>query len=355
MMAVRVLLKRWSERYFSDEEAVILFFVLLLGFAGIILLGKMLAPFLASVVIAFLLNGLVHALERWHVPRMLAVSLVSCLFIGILFAALFILLPLIWNQLLGLSRELPGMIQVGQTWLASLQDTYPTLISESHVNAWIAQAGQELGQIGQKLISASLSSIPSMMALIVYLVLVPILVFFLLKDQGLLIHWCASWLPNKRRMLGQVWTEMDKQIANYIRGKAIEIVIVGAATYVGLVAFGMQYAALLALLVGLSVLIPYIGAAVVTVPVALIAIFQFGWSDTFIYIMITYGIIQALDGNVLVPLLFSEAVNLHPVAIILAVLFFGGLWGFWGVFFAIPLATLCKAVLNAWPSDFSKE
>jgi putative permease len=66
--------------------------------------------------------------------------------------------------------------------------------------------------------------------------------------------------------------------------------------------------------------------------------------------MLAYGIIQALDGNVVVPLLFSEAVNLHPVAIIVAVLVFGGLWGFWGVFFAIPLATLVMAVLHAWPS-----
>ena len=69
----------------------------------------------------------------------------------------------------------------------------------------------------------------------------------------------------------------------------------------------------------------------------------------FAWLMVTYLVIQALDGNLLVPLLFSEAVNLHPVAIIIAVLVFGGLWGFWGVFFAIPLATLVKAVLNAWP------
>jgi putative permease len=95
--------------------------------------------------------------------------------------------------------------------------------------------------------------------------------------------------------------------------------------------------------------IPYIGAAVVTLPVAIIAFFQWGWSDYFFYLMLAYGVIQALDGNVLVPLLFSEAVNLHPVAIIVAVLVFGGLWGFWGVFFAIPLATLIKAVMNAWP------
>ncbi|RJY21141.1 AI-2E family transporter, partial [Pseudomonas syringae pv. actinidiae] len=93
------------------------------------------------------------------------------------------------------------------------------------------------------------------------------------------------------------------------------------------------------------------GAVVVTVPVALIGLFQWGWSDQFIYLMIAHGVIQALDGNVLVPLLFSEAVNLHPVAIICAVLLFGGLWGFWGIFFAIPLATLFKAVLDAWPRN----
>jgi putative permease len=74
---------------------------------------------------------------------------------------------------------------------------------------------------------------------------------------------------------------------------------------------------------------------VVTVPVTLIALFQWGWGDQFIYLMAVYAIIQALDGNVLVPLLFSEAVSLHPVAIICAVLLFGGLWGFWGIFFAI--------------------
>ncbi|MDA1406547.1 hypothetical protein PALA46_00683 [Pseudomonas aeruginosa] len=149
----------------------------------------------------------------------------------------------------------------------------------------------------------------------------------------------------------QVWAEMNQQIANYIRGKVIEIVITGAVTYIAFAYLGLNYAALLALLVGLSVVVPYIGAVVVSVPVAMIAFFQWGWSDQFIYLMVAHAIIQALDGNVLVPLLFSEAVNLHPVAIICAVLLFGGLWGFWGVFFAIPLATLVKAVLDAWPKD----
>ena len=86
-----------------------------------------------------------------------------------------------------------------------------------------------------------------------------------------------------------------------------------------------------------------------TFPVVIVAFFQWGVGDHFWYVILAYSIIQAVDAVVLIPLLFSEVVNLHPVAIIVAILFFGGLWGFWGVFFAIPLATLVKAVLNAWP------
>jgi putative permease len=156
-------------------------------------------------------------------------------------------------------------------------------------------------------------------------------------------------LPEKRSVMTAIWSEMNIQFANYIRGKAIEILIVGSLSYIIFLILGLNYAALLALLVGLSVLIPYIGATVVTFPVLLVGYMQWGFSSEFLWLFVSYGVIQFLDGNVLVPLLFSEVVNLHPVAIIVAVLLFGGLWGFWGVFFAIPLATLVKAIFNAWP------
>ncbi len=115
----------------------------------------------------------------------------------------------------------------------------------------------------------------------------------------------------------------------------------------GFLLFGLNYSLLLAVLVGFSVLIPYIGAFVVTIPVVGVALFQFGAGTEFWSCFAVYLIIQALDGNLLVPVLFSEAVNLHPLVIILSVVIFGGLWGFWGVFFAIPLATLIKAVIHA--------
>mgnify|MGYP001127647543 CR=1 FL=1 len=111
----------------------------------------------------------------------------------------------------------------------------------------------------------------------------------------------------------------------------------------------IMFCCLMAVLVGFSVLIPYIGAFVVTIPVIGVALFQFGAGTEFWSCFAVYLIIQGLDGNLLVPLLFSEAVNLHPLVIILSVIIFGGLWGFWGVFFAIPLATLVQAVIHAWP------
>jgi putative permease len=170
-----------------------------------------------------------------------------------------------------------------------------------------------------------------------------------LKDKEEITAWLSGHLPKQRPMLRRIWAEMDMQIANYARGKAIEILIVGGVSYVSFAFLGLNYAALLGLLVGLSVIIPYIGATLVTIPVVLVALVQWGVGNEFYTVVIVYFVIQILDGNVLVPLLFSEAVNLHPVAIILAVLFFGGVWGLWGVFFAIPLATLIKAIMSAWP------
>jgi putative permease len=239
--------------------------------------------------------------------------------------------------------------------LRQLPENYPQLVSAEQVDGIISQLGQELAALGQQALGWSLSSVASIITLVVFLVLMPVLVFFFLKDKELMISWATDYLPRERSLVNSVWVEAEAQIANYVRGKVAEIFIVGVVTYVTFLILGLQYSALLATLVGFSVLIPYIGAAVVTIPIALIAFFQFGWDWSFGHVMIAYAIIQALDGNLLVPLLFSEVVNLHPVAIILAILFFGGLWGFWGIFFAIPLATLVQAVLRAWPRNDSDE
>lgn len=344
------VLKKWLDETFAMEESIILLLIITGGLFLLVSLGNVLAPVVTSIILAFMMQGLSAQMVKRKVPPWAAVTVAFTVFVGSFFIALLVILPLIWRQMTALFTELPIMLAKWQQLLLLLPERYPGIFSESQIEQWTVLAQSELGQLGQLVVSFSISSIPNVVGVLIYIVLVPILVFFFLKDKQLILQWLAAFLPSERPMLTKIWLEMNEQVANYVRGKAIEILVVGSVSYVAFISLGLNYSALLAVLVGLSVVIPYIGAAVVTIPIAMIGYVQWGWSSDFLTLLVVYGVIQALDGNVLVPLLFSEAVNLHPVAIILAVLVFGGIWGFWGVFFAIPLATLIKAILNAWPA-----
>lgn len=348
------IIRTWFNRYFSDPEAVLLFFVLIFGFSLVVFMGEILAPVLASIVIAYLLDWVIVRLQKLKVPRLAAVILVFVGFLGFLLVCFLVLLPLLWKEVVSLFSDLPNMLTRGQQLILELVARFPQFVTQEQVNNFSNQLLTDAHNSAKTVLSISWSSITTMITGVVYLVLVPLLVFFFLNDRDQLIQWMVGFLPHKRGVLSQVSTEVNSQIGNYIRGKVVEILVVAIATYAVFWYFNMQYAVLLAALVGISVLIPYVGAIVITIPVFLVAYLQWGWGSQFGYAMLAYLIVQGLDANILVPLLFAEAVNLHPVAIVVAILFFGGIWGFWGVFFAIPLATLVKAVLNAWPKSEQK-
>ncbi|NEX21969.1 AI-2E family transporter [Thiorhodococcus mannitoliphagus] len=345
------IVANWFQRNLSNPQIVYLAALLLAGFAVVLTMGDMLAPVLASIVIAYLLEGLVGQLELRGVPRLASVILVYVVFLAFVVTVMVVVMPLLSRQITELVQQLPNMVSEGTRVLMDLPERYPEIVTQAQVDEVIASTRAEVVNFGQHVLSWSLASVVSVITIMVYLILMPILVFFFMKDKGLILGWFRQRLPRHHGIAGDVWKDVDRQISNYVRGKAWEILIVWAVSYVTFSAFGLKYAMLLSLLVGLSVIIPYIGAAVVTVPLLLVAWFQWGWSSQFAWLTVAYGIIQALDGNVLVPLLFSEVVNLHPIAIIVAILVFGGLWGFWGVFFAIPLATLVQAILTAWPGS----
>lgn len=370
-------LNDWFRQHFSDPQVAILALFLALGVLVVALFGRMLAPVLASLVLAYLLEGGVQRLERLGVPRLLGVIGVFLGFMAALVYLLFGLVPMLTRQLAAIVRDLPSYVSLAQEWVAELPERYPqlvapsapsarteaisngielaadeaphelALISQDQLSNWLDNIGSELVNYGATLVS--FSGVMSAVNMLIFLVLVPVLVFFFLKDKDKLVAWISQYMPRDRALVTRVWWEVDAQIGNYVRGKVLEILIVWVVTYAVFALFEIPFVMLLSMLVGLSVIIPYIGAAVVTVPVALVALVAFGPGASFWYVLIAYAVIQALDGNVLVPILFSEVVSLHPVAIITAVLVFGGIWGFWGVFFAIPLATLVNAVLRAWP------
>ncbi len=343
------VIRAWFRRHLSDPQVIGLAVVLLTGFAIIYIAGNMLAPVLASIIIAYLLEGMVAYLVRVGMPRFIAVLIVFLGFMAFVVFLIFGLMPLLSRQATQLIQQLPVMVGRGQDLLMTLPERYPQVFSVEQVRDLIAAIRAETIALGQQVVSLSLASVVGIITWIVYLFLVPLMVFFFMKDKQRIISWMTGFLPKDRKLLADVWHDVDDQIGNYVRSKFVEIIIVWIVTYVTFAILGLQFSLLLGVVVGVSVLIPYIGAIAVTIPVAIVAYFQWGFNADFAWVLAAYTVIQMLDGNVLVPLLFSEAVNLHPVAIIAAILIFGGLWGFWGIFFAIPLATLVQAVIKAWP------
>ena len=342
-------LKHWYEQHLTHKESVILVVILASTLLLLATIGDVLMPVLVALILAYLMQGVADRLMGWGLNEMLALIGATLLFVGVFLGFTVGIAPLVWRQLGGLIREAPAMVEAVQAEVAGLIAQYPTMIEQAPIDELMSTLQAQAASFGQAVLGFGLSSIPGVLTFAIYMVLIPLMVFFFLKDREVILRWVLSFLPSDRPELDQIGRAMNVQIANYVRGKGIEITIIGAVSYAAFTTFDLNYTALLALLVGLSVIVPYIGAFLVTIPVMLVALFQFGLTGDFYWVVGLYMLIQVLDGNVLVPLLFSEAVDLHPVAIIIAVLVFGGLWGVWGVFFAIPLATLCNVLLVSWP------
>lgn len=340
-------LRAWFRRYFSDPQIVSLTVLLVLGAGVVLLFGHLLAPLIAALVIAFVLDGAVEWLCHLGMPRLIAVWIMFLIFIAAVALFLGGMVPLLMSQISEFARELPKMIAQGQEALRSLHERYPHYISQTQVDGLISELRHGLTGFASRVLSVSLASVFGLITLIVYLIMVPFLVFFFLKDKYTLLGWLAELMPRQRALVVEVWNEVNRKFVGYVRGKILEILIIWAISFIAFSVIGLHYGLLLAVLVGLSVVIPYVGAVVVSIPLLFVGYIQWGLSDPFYYLLGAFVLIQFIDGNLLVPLLFSEMVSLHPVAIITAILLFGGLWGVWGVFFAIPLATLIQAVIHA--------
>jgi putative permease len=338
-------------KIFSNEETLVFALLLTGAFLTLFFLGNILTPFLISIIFAYLLVGMQTRLEGYGLKSSIALFLTFSFFLLLGITLMVWLGPLVYQQLQSLILEVPKWVNAFMVFVQNVPEQYPDLVSSDQITAFLQTLSGQITAISQDFLKASIAGIQNTVSIAINLILLPILVFFFLFDRESIIAGCLSILPKKRAMLKKVWTEMDGQLSNYARGKAIEIVIVGLAAAIIFMYFDLQYIALLSVLVGFSVLIPFLGAFIVTLPVAAVGLLQFGLTFDFWLLIGAYLVLQILDGNLLVPLLFSDAVKLHPVIIMLAVFVFGSLFGFWGVFFAIPIATLIKAIWNSWPKN----
>ena len=344
-------LNKVLKKIFSNEETIVFSLGILLFFIIISYFGSILTPFLISVVVAYLLVGLQKKIQSYNVGENVSLIITFSIFI-ITGAALIVwLVPLLYIQLQAFVLDVPNLFNNFLDFMSDLPAKFPELVSSEQIAVFFQAVSEEISVIAQNIVKSSISGIQSTITILLYIILFPILVFFFLFDRKNIINGALKIIPCKREMFSNVWSEMDIQLSNYVRGKTIEIFIVGIVAAIIFSSLGLKYSALLSVLVGLSVIIPYVGAFLVTIPVVIVGLLQFGLGTQFYLLVGLYLLLQALDGNLLVPLIFSETVKLHPVVIILAVFIFGSMFGFWGVFFSIPIATFIKAVWNAWPSS----
>jgi putative permease len=336
---------------FSNEETIIFSLAILLFFLVISFFGSILTPFMISIVVAYLLVGMQKKIQSYDVSANVALIITFSVFIITGAALLIWLVPLLYIQLQAFILDVPNLINNFLDFISGLPAKFPDLVSSEQISIFFQAVSEEISAIAQNIVKSSISGIQSAITFLLYIILFPILVYFFLFDRKNIIEGFIKIIPGKREMLTNIWAEMDIQLSNYVRGKTIEIFIVGIAAAIIFASLGLKYSALLSVLVGLSVIIPYVGAFLVTIPIVIVGLLQFGLGTEFYLLIGLYLLLQALDGNLLVPIIFSETVKLHPVVIILAVFIFGSMFGFWGVFFSIPIATFIKAVWNAWPSS----
>ena len=316
------------------------------------------------MVIAYLLEGPIKKLTRGlRIPRLGAVVLVFTFFLIFAILIIFVLLPYIGTEFGKIAATVPSWPGQLRETLVELPDKYPKYVSTNMIDGVVSWFDESALEEKFKDAPATIAGwLPTGVKwtrwavnfgvyFLIYTILMPILVFFFLKDKKRITEWFSQFIPRDHALVDHVWGDVDLQVSNYVRGKFVEILIVWAVSFVVFSALDLNYAMVLSLFTGLSVLLPYVGATFMTLPVILVAMFQVTPDINPWYPILAYGIIQLLDGNLLAPLLLSNVTNIHPIGIIAAILVFGGIWGFWGVFFAIPLATVINAIIVAWPKS----
>jgi putative permease len=361
-MVMNNTLLAWLNPLFSNPERLNLWACLIVVALICQYAGPLLTPVMLSIVIAYLLQWPVTFFQRrLRLPHQAAVFITYFTFLGAVIGLYGLIMPLVLRQLHNLLTQLPQLTTRSHEVLAFLHEQYPSYISAEQTQSLTSEVRHLMNYCTQWILSTLITSIPDLIALSVYLVLVPLLIYFFLMDHELILGWISEFLPRRRRLIIEVWKEVYTKTGHYVRGKAVEILIVWIATAIIFAAMKVPYAMLLGLLTGLSAAIPYVGTVIVAVPVVMVGFLEWGWSQQLLYLLVVYITINFVDSHVLFPLLFAESMALHPVAIMVATLIFGGLLGFWGIFFSIPLAVLADSVFNtfkqsqagAWESDTS--
>lgn len=345
------VLKNWYKNLLSDPNSATFFLIMLFMVLIVYFLGDVLAPIFMALGVSYVLEVPIKYLEKKKIlKRSFSTCIFMMLFFGFLIFVAISVIPNLVSQFNDLLKNVPSYVEKFTNYISEKSKEYPEIFQHFDITAISSQIGSKLAKFSTDFVQRNLVDyLMNITSFLLYLIIVPLMSFFMLKDKFILLSGLKGIFPSNLKLATDMWNKMNVQLMNYVSGKFMHICIIAAVNFIAFTIMGLNYASLLGFSVGISVLIPYVGAAIVSVPIVAVAFLQFGATSTLLVVLAVYVVIQILDGNVLTPLLFSEKMKLHPFIILSSVLVFGSLWGFWGVFFAIPLATFIKTIFTNWP------
>ncbi len=301
-------------------------------------LGQVILPFLVGGAIAYFLDPVADRLERFGLSRVMATVVIFVILLAVVILSLLVIIPTLVQQTNDLIQAAPDLFNQLRTWLT---ERFPEVIDEtSPVRQSLASIGETIQARGGELLQQLLSSAAGVVNLLVFLVVVPVVAFYMLLDWDRMVARIDELLPRDHApTIRHLAGEIDRTLASFVRGQGTVCLILGTFYAVALMVVGLQFGLVVGLIAGLLTFIPYVGALVGGALSVGLALFQF-WGDWWLIVAVAaiFQVGQMVEGNILTPKLVGSSVGLHPVWLIFALSAFGTLFGFVGMLVAVPVA-----------------
>lgn len=301
-------------------------------------------PFFIALIISYLLHPIVSALHDRGVPRSIAVLLIYVLFFGSITVIVMNAFPVLLSQIKDFAEHLPNMLNRFQGWMDGIRHDHTNPIPDSFQDGIDATLENLEKKIGQGFTNV-LSWIGNTINIAVTIALVPFVAFYILKDYQLIEKTVMTFVPKKgRRNIIRLVKEIDEALGNYIRGQLLVCAVVGLLAYIGYLIIGLPYSLMLASIVSITNIIPYLGPFIGATPAILVAL-SVSW-EMALSVLIVNLIVQVLEGNVISPQIVGKRLHIHPLFIIFSLLIGGELAGIVGLIFAVPVFAILKVIIQ---------
>ena len=310
--------------------------------AALTWLGPVLTPFLIGAILAYLGTPLVNLLERRGVHRAIGTTLTVLMFVVILLGLLLILVPLVQADILRVMKQMPDLFTLATDRLLPwLEREYGITVALdlATIRAVLADNLQSVRDVGLRVLAGVRSGGRVLLSILINLVLVPVVMFYLLRDWNRIVARLDELLPRRwERKIRQIARDIDGVLAEFLRGQLLVMLVLASYYALALWVVGLEHAFAIGILTGLLVFIPYVGFGLGLVLGIISALLQWSGWPFFISVLAVYAIGQLVENYLLIPTLVGDRIGLHPVAVIFALLAFGQVFGFAGVLLALPVS-----------------